>query len=193
MSLSCTVQPTSEPVSLIEVKDWLRVDTDDENDLLQGLLRAARLEAEKVLRRQLMRATWRYTLDAFPCSDAILLPFPPVASVTSVYYTDANGTSTLLSSSTYYTVDTYSEPGRILLNYGQVWPMTRDTPDTVVVTFVAGYASAALVPESVKTGIKMCVAHWYEYREPIISGTIVAQVPMSVETLWSQARVMEFV
>lgn len=193
MSLSCTVQPTAEPVSLIEVKDWLRVDTDDENDLLQGLLRAARLEAEKVLRRQLMRATWRYTLDAFPASDAILLPFPPLYTVGSVYYTDANGTSTLLSAATYYTVDTYAEPGRILLNYDQVWPQTRDTTDAVVITFTAGYASALLIPESVKTGIKMCVAHWFEYREPIITGTIVASIPMSVEALWSQARIMEFV
>src|SRR4051812_24706781 len=110
-----TVAPTAEPLLLAEAKQHLRIDGAYDDALVNRLIGAAREYAEQETRRQLMTSTYRLTLDYFPgrCAwseglpretrekaweygryfhdRAILLPRPPLQSVTSVVYTDSNG------------------------------------------------------------------------------------------------------
>lgn len=189
--------PASEPVSLPEAKDWMRVDIGDDDALIQSLVTAARQHAEDLLGRQFVTATWRLSLDCFPGGRAgwgallapwawdramVRLPKAPLQSVSSATYYDLAGTLQTLPA-TAYDADPASDPGRLSLAFGQSWPVTRPMPGAVRIDFVAGYGAAAQVPEGIKTAIKLLAAHWYENREAVVTGTIASKIPLAVESL----------
>jgi uncharacterized phiE125 gp8 family phage protein len=176
--LTLVTPPAEEPVTLDELKRWLRLEGEDDNPLVSALGAAARAEVERLLGRQLMPASWRLTLDGFPWPQgwaflespvyhpdpyAIRLPKAPLQSVSSVEYYDLADQLQVLAPSR-YVVDAAHDPGRLCLAMGQHWPVTRPRPGAVRVAFTAGYASAAAVPEGVKLAIKMAAAFWYEHR-----------------------------
>jgi uncharacterized phiE125 gp8 family phage protein len=183
MPLSLVTSATAEPVTRQQFKAHARITRDDEDGVIDGYLLAARRYVETALRRQLVNATWRLTLDCFPaCID---VPLPPLSSVSSITYVDTDGATQTLNSSL-YRVDTYSQPGRITPAYDQVWPATQAVTNAVTVTFVAGYgATYASVPQTIRQAICLLASHWYENREPIVVGTITAPLPMAVESLLS--------
>jgi hypothetical protein len=86
--------PTTEPLSLIEAKEHLRIDSNQEDGLLQNLIAAARGYCETFQNRSYLTQTLELWLDEFPCEDHIDLPRPPVqepsvtagAFVTGVVY-----------------------------------------------------------------------------------------------------------
>lgn len=188
-----TVAPTQEPLSLAEVKDWLRIDADDTSQdatVLPALITAAREYAEAYLSRSLLTQTWRYTLDRFPVTDkpdlpvirppwalvsqaagaqasgsgTIYLPRPPLQSVSSVVYVDTTGATQTLDPSTYQ-VQTDDEPGRLIPAFGKSWPGTREQLAAVTITFVAGWQQPANVPVAVKQAMKLLIGFDYENRE----------------------------
>lgn len=178
MGLTQSTAPTAEPVTVQEAKDYCRINHDDENSVIAGMIRDGREFIENHTQRQLMSASWTWTLDAFPSLDAnghptdriafdpelsLYLPIVPASSVTSISYVDGDGASQTLAT-TVYGVDTGREPARVYLKYDQEWPETRDIANAVTIIFVAGYASALLVPESLKTRIKEFVHHSYAMR-----------------------------
>jgi len=181
MTLSLVTPPTAEPVTLAQQKLHSRVTLDYEDSLIEGLIRAARQYAETVQRRQLITATWRLSLAQFPCE--LVLPLPPLQSVTSINYVDGAGDTQTLSPSLYI-VDAYREPGRIVPAYGTLWPTARCQPNSVNVTFVAGYGDLPSdVPESTRQAVKLLTGHWFENREAVVMGTISGVLPLAVESL----------
>lgn len=174
--------PASEPLTLVEAKLHLRVDVADDDTLIAALITAARQYCEGVLWRALMPQTWELYLDEWPCEE-IELPKPPLQSVTSVKYTNSIGATTTMDAGD-YTVDTASEPGRVVLNYGELWPtVTLATANPIAIRYVCGYADAAHVPETVKAAMKLLIGHLYENREAVVAGLIVTSVPLAVESL----------
>ena len=179
--------PTVEPVSLEELKAHLRVDIDDDDALITSIGKAARQQAEVYTGRAFCTQTWDLFLDSWPT--VIYLPYPPLSSVTSITYTDTAGDSQTVSTSV-YTVDTDSEPGRIYLAYGQTWPTTRGIRHAITVRYVCGYGAAAAVPENVKHAIKIMAADMYENREEVVTGTTVNRIPI-LRSLLSALCVVE--
>lgn len=147
MALQLVTAPTAEPISITEMRAHLKCHDGEQNDLITRITAAARLATEQETGRALMTQTWRKTLDEFP--DAIRLDHPPIQSVSWVKYYDDEGVQQTLAT-TDYTVDGESEPGWIVPAYGVSWPSTRDMANAVEVQYVAGYTSAALVPEALK-------------------------------------------
>lgn len=163
-SLSRTVAPTAEPLSLSHVKQHLRLIHDDDDEELRRLIAASRIEIEKQVRRAYINQTWAMTLDAFPTDDYIELPVAPLSSVSSITYTDTLGASQTLAT-TVYAVDTAREPGCVALKYQQIWPTTRSEPNAVTITFVAGYgATDASVPQNAKHAMLLWIESKYLYR-----------------------------
>jgi len=199
MGLALVTAPPAEPVSLDEAKDHLRVKNGDEDVLLTGLIKAARQHVDGRdgwLNRALITQTWDLFLDAFPCSSdiPIVVPLPPLQSITSVTYLDDAGASQTWAA-TDYTVDAKSEPGRILPAYGLSYPSTRRVMNAVTVRFVAGYGLAVAVPATLKLALGALVAHFYEHREPIIlTGGVGSPIPlpMHVEALLMPYRIWGF-
>lgn len=158
--------PAVEPVSLAECKIDLRVDHDADNDLIAGLIVAARQEAEELSRRALVNRTLELSLTAWPCDNCIRLPYPPLASVTSITYLSYANVPAVMSTGDYIVV-TDVEPGLIALAYGKTWPSEQlRSVLPIRVRYVAGYgATAVSVPERYKALIRSLVAIRYEYRD----------------------------
>ncbi len=175
MSLFLVTEPAVEPLSLAEAKAHCKVDVDDENDLIDTLIIAARQTVETFTHRALITQTWALKLDDFPdwrtsasAWAAIVLPLPPTQSITSITYLDLNG-ATQTWDPTFYDTDLpvgpRASPGRVLPAYQQIYPVTRQVPNAVTVTFVAGYGLAVAVPAAMKAAMKLLVGNLWLNRE----------------------------
>lgn len=178
-ALSVVTAATEGPVTRDQAKVHCRVDTGADDTYIDALIAAATTYAERFTRRTLVSQTLELRLDSWP--HVIELP-PPVTSVASVKYVDLDGVEQTLSASL-YDVDTYSSPARVVPAYGETWPTARATNNAIVVQFVAGYASGSAVPAEIRQAVLLMVAHWYENREPAVTGSVVNKIPWSAETL----------
>lgn len=168
--LSTVTAATAWPIDPTESRAHCRIDIADEDAQVYEWIKAATEYAEREYDLTLMPTTLRMTLDAWPCATdqnrwgSILLPRWPVVSVSSIYYLDTDGTSTLWASSN-YSVDIYSKPARITTAYGITRPTLQSMPNAVTVTFIAGYANASVVPATIKRALYLLVGHFSENRE----------------------------
>ena len=69
--------PAAEPVTLIEVKDFLRITDTDQDNRLRGMLRGARARFEMQTSRQIVTAQWLLTMDWFWDVGATYVPGGP--------------------------------------------------------------------------------------------------------------------
>lgn len=180
--LQRTVAPTFRAIDLSQLKLQARIDGDDEDILLLDYIDAATDYIEGRQGRCLRQSTWQAVYDGWPSCGVYYLAMPPLVSVSSVAYLDAAGVSQTLSSSV-YAVDAISQPGRLALAYAQSWPTLRQQLGVVTITYIAGHASAALIPPRTRQAIRVLAAHWFKSREPIVVGMSVAEVPLSVNEI----------
>lgn len=181
-AIRLTTAATTDPVTLTEAKLHLRVDDDADDTYIVALIKAATAKVQTDTARQLINATWTWTLDAFP--RVMRLLYPPAVSVTSVKYYDSAGVQQTLVAGTDYQVDVLSQPGRIQPAYTKTWPDVRSQLNVVEVIYVAGYGTAASdVPMELRQGIKLWIAQMYEFREPTITGAVVSEVGRTVDAL----------
>jgi len=166
MSLKLITAPVTEPVSLSEIKEYLRFDTSDTSfdNILNTLIIAAREYCENFQNRTYITQTWELTFDYFP-DFPLKIPKPPLQSVLNIKYIDYLGVETIFDPSNYI-VDTDSEPGRIAFAYNKSWPsVTLQSVNAVKIQFVAGYGDATVVPENVKLAMKVFITHRFENPE----------------------------
>lgn len=166
---------------------------------LNALIKAARQHVESYTSRALITQTWDWKGDnfrvmrdfAYPGAPMVV-PLPPLISVTSITYLDTAGASQTWSSSTGYQTDIptgspWLPAGRIMPKENQSYPSTQSsTFNTVTVRFVCGYGAASAVPLPIKHAMLMLIGHWYEHREAVNIGNIVnlvTLVPIGVDDL----------
>jgi uncharacterized phiE125 gp8 family phage protein len=148
-------------VDIVKIQPYSAEDT-----LLTNLIKAAREYCEGFQNRAYITQTWDLLLDDWPSGDHIDIPYPPLVSVASVKYYDTASTEATMDSGDYY-VDTYAEPGRIVLGYGESWPSTTLRPaNGVIVRFTAGYGAAASVPQKVKQAMLMKIELDHDFHTP---------------------------
>ena len=161
-SLTRTVAPTIEPVTLSQAKKQLEIaDSDTSHDThLNLLIQAAREQFEHDTSLLCYTQTWTLTADSFWDED-LHLPHRPIQSLTSItYYDSANSTQTLATS--VYALDAAQQ--KIRLKYDQDWPYTVDRWDAVTITYVGGYSTTATIPAIAKQAVLLLIAHYFEHR-----------------------------
>lgn len=179
--------PVVEPVSVADAKLHLRVDTEDDDLYIAGLVSAAREWCENYCQRTFVHTQLVMKLDTFP--HEIELPRPPVATATAytattVTYTLEGGSSATLATSE-YRVDRSAEPGVIRTVYAGTWPSHLLDANSVAVTWWAGFgADGTACPKVVKPAILMLVAHWYDRgRSGVLTGSISKEIEFGVRAL----------
>jgi uncharacterized phiE125 gp8 family phage protein len=193
MPLRLITPPSVEPVTQAEAKLHLRVDVGDENDLIDGLIQAAREYCEGYQNRAYLEQTWELVLDEWPRGDIIPLPKPPLKSVTTVTYIDSTGAETVWPAANYI-VDTAS--ARLALAYGRSWPSVTLQPRAgIVIRYVVGKANpgegeSADVPQRVKQAMLLLIGHWFTNREAVLTGSISKEVEFAVHALLGLDRVV---
>lgn len=169
-----------EPVSLDEVKQYLRVDFTDDDTLITFLIRTAREYCEQILNASLVEKRSEYYLNEFPAENYIKIPKPPLVTVESVTIKDSEGIENTFND--YVVVENEFEESKILATNG--WPNIELYPaNPIKITYTAGYST---VPEPIKMAILLLITHWYENRE--IIGQTTSQINFSVNALLSPYR-----
>lgn len=186
-SLTTSVEPVVEPVTLAEARLHLKIDDDItvEDALVLGWIRTARDLVENYCRRSLVSRTLVLRLDCF--YDEIRLPRGPVQSVSSVKYVDGNGTEQTVSGSLYQ-ADVYSTPARIRLVSGAAWPTPKmGHMNAVLVTYLAGYATVNAIPKAARDAMKLILTHLERNR-----GDESAEMPPAVKHLLAPYEIRDF-
>lgn len=165
--------PALEPVTVSELKTYLRLDGTTYDTMLTGYITACRDALEKHTGRTFITTALELYYDKFPANnDALILMRPPVQSVTSIVYVDEDGVSQTLSASLYRT-DLVSLYPRITPAHDEDWPDTQDISNAVKITYSAGYgATAASVPAPLKECIKAMCADLFEHPESNVELTL---------------------
>ncbi len=163
-SWQVTTQPTVEPVTVDEIKIFARIDTTEEDTLIEAFIETIRISTENYLGRALISQTIQTILD-FWFGNVIELPRPPLISITSVVALDEDDAETEYDSDNYYAIIN-STPGKLVIKRSAYLP-TNTSRDygRFVITSKHGYGSSANnIPNPIKTGIKLWVAALYDNR-----------------------------
>lgn len=145
--------PALEPVTLEEAKNFLRVDVNDDDSLIEMLIKAARKKAENYTGRAFITQTIEYGVSFIPYGHIIYLYYPPVQNIESI------------------TVDGVAVPSDKYFLSGDNALVTSlelqsKVPDGVVIRYVAGYGDIpGDVPFDIREAILKLVAYSYENRE----------------------------
>lgn len=184
MPLQQITAPGLEPVTLADMRNYLRLDSDITQDdtLVSLLIATARRYAESWCTRSFITQQWRLVLDSFPGpaqtgvpwgrpygipAHAILLERAPVQSVDSITYTAMDGTETVMPA-TDWVVDLSGPLARVTPRFGKIWPVPLPQIGAVKVAYTAGYgATPDTVPEGIRQWIMLRVATIYENREEV--------------------------
>jgi uncharacterized phiE125 gp8 family phage protein len=145
--------PVSEPLTLAEVKLYLRVDGSSEDSLLTDLIVSARMIAEHWLKRSLISQSWKLAFDEY-IADCVSLSMGPVNSISSVAIVNRDGSTQTVSSSVYYL-----NAAKNMLSFDSSLIGFR-----IEVTYSTGYGDATTVPKPIKHGMLSHIAAMYENR-----------------------------
>lgn len=163
MALKLITDAATEPVTRAEATLFMRYTGSLQNDVIDSLIVAATRFVQNWCSTQLVNATYEYYTDQF-CAE-MPISIGPISSFTMLEYQDADDAEQTLATTVYGT-DLISPINKVYLKEGQTFPATRQDPNAVKMTFVAGYgATASDVPEHYKTVIKMIVNDMFEHRE----------------------------
>jgi len=179
--LTLTVSDTSgasDLISVADAKSWLKIDTSDEDDLIQDLIDEVTSDIENnyqiPVKSKDVTAVWENFASAVP------LPFQPVSSITTVKTIESDGTTTTL------TVDEdYRLVGnRLLIDeiYGYERPYNRTKLEVV---YVSAFDS---VPNDVRLALKKAVLSNFEDRQDVVGGMSVSMLPNSSKKILSKYR-----
>jgi uncharacterized phiE125 gp8 family phage protein len=172
--------PAVEPVLVAEMKAHLRLDGDDEDDLVGALIAAARVAVENDIRRVLIAQGWRAIVERWP-EDGVTLPVVPVLSVEAVRAVDAEGDATALDADSYEL-----DPADFSVT---IDPVTAT--EHYEIDFTAGYGSSGVdVPQPLRLAIRLLVTHWFENRSAVTLEDEAAATPLGYRELIQPYRKM---
>jgi uncharacterized phiE125 gp8 family phage protein len=161
---------------------------------IQAAGKAARRKVEEYLGRALIEQTRESRIDFHWPAPAMELGYAPLMSVESVKYIDSDGVEQTLTEDTDYSVDTWSEPGRVYCAYDTSWPSARCQRNAITITFKAGATAGTTDPgENVRPdwlhAIKMWTKHFFDMRDIVQVGASVATMPEGIPRLLDGDRI----
>lgn len=97
--------------------------------------------------------------------DLLVLPRPPLKTLSSIAYTDLAGAGQTLGSGSYQ-LDAISRPARLAPAYGTIWPLTRPQLNAVVIQMINGYGDAgSSVPANIRMAVLLAAGFYFYNRD----------------------------
>ena len=186
--------PATEPVTLAEARDHLRLDTfgsppsHPEDDLIELYISAARQYCEDYLGHSIAYRTSVIYFDKLPTKFVDLGEYP-VSSVDLFEYIDTDGVTQTWNAPNYI-LDSASAPARVYATSD--FPNVKTAvPNVATLTVKAGYTDGNSpdtypIPKSIKNAILLMVGHLYENRQQV--GQKLESLPYGVEYLLNMSR-----
>lgn len=171
--------PANQAITLAYAKAHIRALGTYDDTLIGVYIDAAASYFEEQTGRQILNATREAWLDRFPFLGAsgecarIELPHPPLLTVVSVNYIDADGVlqefNNAASPSELWRYSApagpYCHRGFVEPKYGYSWPIARLETGAVRIQYTCGYgATADAVPPLVRGILCYLVDHFFNYR-----------------------------
>ena len=187
----------TDAITVAQAKTYARIETEDDDNDVRRLLRAATDYIQDLTGRQFITATFNQYFDSFPVLDRsgvasredahLQIRRLPVSVINSIAYIDTNGDSQSWSSASWQvSLSDNDTPARIKPAFGEAWPSTRDQYDAVTVNFDAGYGTATSdLPDDVIYAITLLTKHWYDEREPVGTSNM---IDVSLRSLINKLR-----
>jgi uncharacterized phiE125 gp8 family phage protein len=181
--------PELEPVTLAETKHFLRVEHDDDDDVIGGLIGGARAHLEAQTRRALITQNWRVIRDVWPETGCVSLLPAPVQTLDAARIYRADGTTLALGLGG-FVLDTSEAPARVSFIHDMPTAPGRRAAG-IEIDFTCGYGdTAASVPEPLRLAIRLLATHWYENRGIVATSGKVLVLPHTVAALIAPYRVL---
>ncbi len=161
--------PIQEPVTIAEAKAFARIEFPDDDAIVADLISQAREYVETAVSRTVAPRVRQVFFQGFLTSGGYFNRFirsigpnpwwlptaqgimqvrqPPLQGMMNIQYVDPSSGNYLEIYSNQIIVST-GTPGRVMPQYGAVWPIARPQIDAVSFTFVAGYG---LTPPTIQT------------------------------------------
>jgi len=154
--------PAVEPVSVDEMRAFLRLNEAAEDELVATLIKTARHCVEAASGRVLIAQTWRLALDRWPHNGVVTLPLSPLIAVESVRIFDADGPPATVSTA-HYRVNPASDPPGIVVDAAALDP--GRALQGIELDVRVGYGDDPdAVPAPLRQAIRMLAARWFEHR-----------------------------
>lgn len=174
-----------EALPLSEAKSHLRFLPGDtsQDALVTAYLNAAIQWAETRTERNIAASVYQIRIE--PMDGVLVLPLPDFVEITkletitdgvkTVVYNKVGPVGTL---SDYMEVDDFPNPAELTLT-------TDNLEDTVDYLLITASFGMDMVPEDIKSAIKLLLGHLYRNESEVITGTITSQMPQGAETILS--------
>jgi hypothetical protein len=157
MKLLLTTPPVQEPLTMDEVRSYLRLSGEHEDGLLSTLMAAARAHVETITGRALLKQRWQMDLrPPYPLSSPLVrrmekhiviqLPKPPLLEIESL---TVNEKAILFT----------QEEGKVILS-------TRFWDEAIRISYWAGYGETGTsLPPDLKMAVLMATRCFYDHQE----------------------------
>jgi uncharacterized phiE125 gp8 family phage protein len=177
--------PASEPISLADANNYLRVQHDADDALIASMISSARSQVESRTRRALMTQSWRIVLDRWPSSGAVASPVSPLREIVAARVRDETGEPQALDTDIFIP-NTASSSGLIAFDASRV---IHPIPNLagIEIDIEAGYGAAADIPAPLVQAIRLLLARAYEYRG---QGERIDTLPDGIAELLAPYRVV---
>jgi uncharacterized phiE125 gp8 family phage protein len=175
------------PVTLAEAKSWLKEESDDNDDLITGMVRAAAVFVETLTGMKLRAGNVDQVYPGF--ATRLVLYRRPLNAITAVEYDDGSTGEAIQLDASGYRLREFAGQPCLVPPFGGSFPTAERLDGAVRVSWSAGDASNADVPDDIKTAVKQMVSHWFINREAVAlaSGSF-QEVPMGAQMLLMNYR-----
>lgn len=184
-----TTPPANLPITLDDMKTYLKISGAAEDSILTLFIEAARDFGQKYTGRTFINTGFTTFRDDF--GDDFTLRRSKLQSITSFDYL-LGGVSTAVDPTTYGVTDE-SAYSSIYLTEGASFPCDQDNiPEAVTIVFVAGYGeNPSDIPAGLRLAIMAHVAYMYSNRGDCGGGDCSgSNLPTSVSNLYNEYRIL---
>lgn len=174
----------SEPISLQEAKDYLRVDVSDDDTYITDLITIARSQVFRDTNTAIVETDITEYFDNWPKDGIYQLRYSGTlqSSLSVRYYDSSNNLTTLTEDTDYRRVDYMGMPKIEMINT----PVLYDRLNSVQISYsVEQYNEEITKP--LKIAILMLIQHYYDNRSPV-SYLKVDEMPLGYKNIINQYK-----